>query len=59
MHTFCRLFHKSAMMLHAGTFAGMIEKLDYLQSLGINCIELLPSQDFNELEYYSVSPCRV
>lgn len=34
----------------------MVEKLDYLQSLGINCVELLPSQDFNELEYYSVSP---
>ena len=39
----------------AGTYAGMVEKLDYLQTLGINCVELLPSQEFNELEYYSVS----
>lgn len=31
----------------------MIEKLDYLQQLGINAIELLPVQEFNELEYYS------
>lgn len=36
-----------------GTYAGMIEKLDYLQQLGINAIELLPVQEFNELEYYS------
>lgn len=32
---------------------GMVEKLDYLQALGINAIELLPVFDFNELEYYS------
>lgn len=34
----------------------MIEKLDYLQQLGINAIELLPVQEFNELEYYSPPP---
>ena len=37
-----------------GTFAGLIEKLDYLQYLGINAIELLPIHEFNELEYYQV-----
>lgn len=37
----------------AGTYAGMVEKLDYLQSLGVNAIELLPVFEFNELEYYS------
>ncbi len=36
-----------------GTYAGMVEKLDYLQSLGVNAIELLPVFEFNELEYYS------
>ncbi|KAK9833179.1 hypothetical protein WJX74_009440 [Apatococcus lobatus] len=41
---------------YPGTFAGMVEKLDYLQTLGINCVELLPSQEFNELEYYSAIP---
>eukprot|EP01025_Chloroclados_australasicus_P040944 TRINITY_DN4311_c0_g3_i3.p1 TRINITY_DN4311_c0_g3~~TRINITY_DN4311_c0_g3_i3.p1 ORF type:complete len:1016 (-),score=89.58 TRINITY_DN4311_c0_g3_i3:312-3314(-) len=35
-----------------GTYAGMIERLDYVKDLGINCIELLPVFDFNELEYY-------
>lgn len=30
----------------AGTFEGIIEKLPYLQSLGINAIELMPVADF-------------
>ena len=40
----------------AGTYLGLVEKLDYLQTLGINAIELLPVQEFNELEYYQVQP---
>ena len=51
----CILLQELTTQLGAGTFAGMVEKLDYLQHLGINCVELLPSQEFNELEYYSVS----
>ena len=39
-----------------GTYAGMVERLSYLQGLGINCVELLPVQEFNELEYYSPIP---
>lgn len=31
----------------------MTDKLDYLQKLGVNCVELLPIFEFNELEYYS------
>ena len=31
-----------------------MEKLPYLQALGINAIELLPIHEFNELEYYQV-----
>ena len=38
----------------AGTFAGILEKLDYLSTLGINALELQPVQEFNELEYYGV-----
>lgn len=34
-----------------------MDKLDYLSKLGINAIELLPVQEFNELEYYQVWPC--
>lgn len=40
----------------SGTFAGMIGKLDYLQQLGVNAIELLPIHEFNELEYLQVDP---
>ncbi len=38
----------------AGTYAGIVEKLDYLRRLGVNAIELLPVHEFNELEYYAV-----
>ena len=30
-----------------GTYAGLIEKIPYLQELGINCVELLPVQAFD------------
>ncbi|KAJ3676835.1 hypothetical protein LUZ60_002559 [Juncus effusus] len=40
----------------AGTYASATEKLDHLKELGINCIELMPCHEFNELEYYSFSP---
>lgn len=39
-----------------GTYEGMVEKLDYLQKLGVNALELLPVQEFNELEYYTPIP---
>ncbi|KAK9843453.1 hypothetical protein WJX81_003335 [Elliptochloris bilobata] len=39
-----------------GTYLGLVEKLPYLQALGINAIELLPVHEFNELEYYQVIP---
>jgi len=38
-----------------GTYAGLTERLDYLKSLGINALELMPVQEFNELEYYDVT----
>ena len=43
--------HASANVLAPGTFAGLIEKIPYLQSLGINCIELLPVFEFDEMEF--------
>jgi glycogen operon protein len=33
-----------------GTYAGVREKIPYLKSLGINCAELLPVFEFDELE---------
>nr|XP_027072174.1 isoamylase 1, chloroplastic-like isoform X1 [Coffea arabica] len=45
--------HESSGTEFPGTYLGVIEKLDYLKELGINCIELMPCHEFNELEYYS------
>ena len=35
-------------VLHPGTFAGLVEKIPYLQDLGITAVELLPVFDFDE-----------
>lgn len=42
--------HKSSNTKYPGTFLGIIEKIPYLKSLGINAIELLPIFEFNECE---------
>jgi isoamylase len=39
--------HPSAGVAHPGTFAGLIEKIPYLQSLGITDVELLPVMAFD------------
>jgi len=39
-----------------GTFAGATVKLDYLASLGVTAVELLPVHEFNELEYRAPIP---
>lgn len=33
-----------------GTFAGIVEKIPYLKELGVNCIELLPIFEYDEME---------
>eukprot|EP00879_Flechtneria_rotunda_P004985 GHRR01005261.1.p1 GENE.GHRR01005261.1~~GHRR01005261.1.p1 ORF type:complete len:888 (+),score=273.41 GHRR01005261.1:539-3202(+) len=48
--------HPSSGVQAPGTYLGLIEKLDYLKSLGVNAIELLPTFEFNELEYYTPIP---
>eukprot|EP00210_Caulerpa_lentillifera_P003264 g3115.t1 len=39
-----------------GTYKALVEKLDYLDKLGVNCVELMPIHEFNELEYYELIP---
>ena len=39
-----------------GTFAGLREKIPYLKSLGINCVELLPIYEFDEWENNRLHP---
>lgn len=40
--------HKSAKVKNNGTFAGIVEKIPYIKSLGVTTIELMPSYDFSE-----------
>ncbi|CAN6587112.1 unnamed protein product [Malus baccata var. baccata] len=44
--------HESSMTDFPGTYLGLVEKLDHLKELGINCLELMPCHEFNELEYF-------
>ncbi|MDP2107245.1 MAG: alpha-amylase family glycosyl hydrolase, partial [Desulfobulbaceae bacterium] len=48
--------HPSAQVRHPGTFLGIIEKIPYLQSLGITAIELLPMTEFDENENKATDP---
>lgn len=47
--------HKTSEVKHPGTFLGVIEKIPYLKELGINAVELMPIQEFNECEYSKIS----
>lgn len=46
----------SSNVVHPGTYLGVIEKIDHLCSLGVNAIELLPCQEFDECENFRRNP---
>jgi glycogen operon protein len=48
--------HPSSEVEHPGTFAGIIEKIPYLQELGITAVELMPVTEFNENENTNINP---
>jgi len=48
--------HPSSQAQHPGTFLGVVEKIPYLQELGITTLELLPIQEFYENELVRVDP---
>jgi glycogen operon protein len=48
--------HPSSGVAHPGTFAGLIEKIPYLQDLGVTAVELMPVLEFNENESNRVNP---
>ena len=48
--------HPSSNAKYAGTFAGLTEKIPYLQDLGVTAIELMPVLEFNENESQQLNP---
>ncbi|HZK19778.1 MAG TPA: glycogen debranching protein GlgX [Treponemataceae bacterium] len=47
---------KTSGVKHPGTYKGLIEKIPYLKELGVTSIELLPVQEFDELENSNINP---
>lgn len=43
--------HPNSGASRPGTYRGLIEKIPHLQELGITTLELLPTQEFNEMEF--------
>ncbi|MFE9251219.1 glycogen debranching protein GlgX [Streptomyces sp. NPDC007088] len=48
--------HPSSGVSAPGTYAGLREKIPYLKELGVNCLELLPVFEFDELDNPRVNP---
>ena len=48
--------HVSAGVAHPGTFRGIIEKIPYLQKLGVTAVELLPVTEFDEADNFRKNP---
>jgi isoamylase len=48
--------HPSSEVKHPGTFLGILEKIPYLKSLGINAIELMPIFEFDEIHCKDIQP---
>lgn len=48
--------HPSSGVAHPGTYRGVIEKIPYLQQLGVTAVELLPVTEFDEADNFRVNP---
>jgi glycogen operon protein len=48
--------HSSSKVSFPGTYTGLIEKIPYLKSLGINAVEFLPIHEFDETRISRVNP---
>ena len=50
--------HPSSGVEAPGTYRGLVEKIPHLRDLGVTAVELLPIQEFNEMEYYQADDPR-
>src|SRR5919106_15416 len=48
--------HPSSGVSRPGTFAGLVEKIPYLQALGVNAVELMPVWAFEEADSDRMNP---
>ncbi|MCP4634779.1 MAG: glycogen debranching protein GlgX [candidate division Zixibacteria bacterium] len=48
--------HSSSGIEHPGTYTGLIQKIPYLKELGITAVELLPINEFDEVENGRINP---
>jgi glycogen operon protein len=48
--------HPSSAVANPGTFAGLVEKIPYLQWLGVTAVELLPIHEFDECDCPFTNP---
>jgi len=48
--------HDSSKVKHRGTYRGLTEKIPYLKELGINAVELMPVQEFDEEDNTNINP---
>lgn len=48
--------HPSSQAEAPGTYAAIIDKIPYLKDLGVNCIELMPIFEFDELDNQRFNP---
>ena len=58
MHVRGYTIEKNSETAHPGTFLGIIEKIPYLQELGITAVELLPIYEFDETANPNKNPKR-
>jgi glycogen operon protein len=48
--------HPSSGVKYPGTFAAIRKKIPYLKELGVNCVELMPIHEFDELHNSFINP---